>query len=82
MRSKSTKTRSEKCKLASGRLLADHSIYIQPANYPAVPRGSERLRITSSPFHGDALIDALAVALSDVWNRLGLFREDCAVAAD
>ncbi|CUA99859.1 5-aminolevulinic acid synthase [Pannonibacter indicus] len=65
---------ASKCKWISDILLDNYGIYVQPINYPTVPKGTERLRITPTPFHSDADIDHLVGALNALWSRCALAR--------
>ena len=67
---------AKKCKMISDWLMENHGIYVQPINYPTVPVGTERLRITPSPVHTDGDTGRLIDALSEIWSRCELARMD------
>ena len=66
------------CKLISDMLLEDFGIYVQPINYPTVPKGTERLRFTPSPDHDDAMIDKLVDAMDKLWSHCNVARRPAA----
>lgn len=70
------------CKAVTDALLERHAIYVQPINYPTVPRGTERLRLTPTPQHSDADIDRLVAALTSLWSEMGLDHATTVLAAE
>jgi 5-aminolevulinate synthase len=62
------------CKLVSDLLLQDYGVYVQPINYPTVPKGTERLRFTPTPFHDDAMVDHLVKAMDKLWSHCNVAR--------
>ena len=65
---------SARCKEISDILLNEFSIYVQPINYPTVPKGTERLRFTPTPYHNDEKMKYLVDSLDQIWNELKLSR--------
>jgi 5-aminolevulinate synthase len=63
-----------RCKMVSDMLLTDHGVYVQPINYPTVPRGTERLRFTPTPFHTDEMMDRLVAAMNTLWGQCNVAR--------
>ncbi|MEO0912719.1 MAG: aminotransferase class I/II-fold pyridoxal phosphate-dependent enzyme, partial [Pseudomonadota bacterium] len=63
-----------KCKMISDILLEEHGIYVQPINYPTVPKGTERLRFTPGPMHSDGDIEHLVFSLGELWKHCALAR--------
>ena len=66
------------CKNLTDALMDKYSIYVQPINYPTVPRGAERLRLTPTPLHGPDELDRLTDALDELWSSFGLKRAKAA----
>jgi len=66
------------CKMVTDMLLTEHGVYVQPINYPTVPRGTERLRFTPSPDHTDAMMDQLVAAMDQLWTACNVARRPAA----